>query len=163
MFDTYFSTTGRMSAKVFRRHILVLSIVGTILSFVIAKLLFGTFALPFVPFMPNPDPLHQAIYTILPLLLCAPIFIKRQHDRNRSPMLFIIFIGMSVGLALFGSAGTTSVHPITQVELQAFVAKNVVHAPVSILGLWLIVESCLFRGTEGNNRYGPEPMMAKAN
>ena len=154
----YFNTEGRISPADFRKAILVASAVGLGAAYCLSFALFGATTLPYVPFMPNPDPVHQLLYTVLPLIFSAPLFIKRQHDRNRSPMLFIIYIGMTVGLALFGSGGSTTTHPITQVELQAFVARNVVHAPVSLVGLWLLVECCFLKGIEGPNPYGADPL-----
>ncbi|MEO1066612.1 MAG: DUF805 domain-containing protein, partial [Pseudomonadota bacterium] len=140
----------------------ITSIIGFLAAMGLSKLLFGTLALPFVPFMPNPDPLHQALYVALPLAFSAPLFIKRLHDRGRAPTLFILYLGLTVGLALFTTGGSTTVHPVTSADLHAFIAKNVIHAPVSILGLWLLFECCFLKGTEARNRYGPSPQDRRA-
>ena len=154
----YFETNGRISAADFRKAVLIVSMIGMGAAYLVSIVLFGTYTLPFVPLMPNPDPIHQALYTILPLVFCVPLFIKRQHDRNRTPMFFMLYLGISVGLVLFGSSGSTTTHPITQVELEAFVAKNVLHAPVSLMGLWLLIECCFLKGVEGKNQYGDDPL-----
>lgn len=151
----YFTSDGRIAAGDFRRYFMASSLFGAALAYIASILLFNTFSLPFVPFMPNPDPLHQGLYLLFPMAVSAPLFIKRQHDRNRSPMFFTLFAGMTIGLALFGAAGSTATHPITQAELEAFVARNAVHAPVTLMGLWLIVECCFLKGERGPNRYGP--------
>ena len=82
----YFESNGRISAAEFRKYVLVTSFVGTGAAYLVSIVLFGTYTLPFVPLMPNPDPVHQMLYSLLPLLFSAPLFIKRQHDRNRTPM-----------------------------------------------------------------------------
>ena len=154
----YFESNGRISAAEFRKYVLVTSFVGTGAAYLVSIVLFGTYTLPFVPLMPNPDPVHQMLYSLLPLLFSAPLFIKRQHDRNRTPMFFMLYVGMVVGLSLFSAGGSTTTHPITQVELKAFVATNVVHAPVTLMGLWLLIECCFLKGVEGANQFGDDPL-----
>lgn len=131
-------------------------------AYALSVILFGTFILPFVPFMPNPDPAHQLLYTVFPLAFSAPLVIKRQHDRNRSPMFFILYMGLAVGFLLFGASGSTATYPITQAELSAFVAKHVVHAPVTLMGLWLFIECSFLKGVRGPNQYGNDPLDREA-
>lgn len=158
MIRIYYSASGRISALTFRRYVPLSAALGIMVAFLFSFLLFGTVRPPFLPLMPNPDPVHQLFYTFLPFVFSAPLFIKRQHDRGRSPVFFALFSGLLVGFALFSTGGSLATHLPGQSELEAFVAKHVIHAPVTLMGLWLITDCWLFEGVPEVNEFGPSPL-----
>ncbi|MEM8796537.1 MAG: DUF805 domain-containing protein [Pseudomonadota bacterium] len=155
MFAALFSIKGRLSCRTFLVRVLLTYGAGLILAWGLSYLLFGTLALPIRPLVVNPDALHVALYSVLPLLLSAPVFIRRLQDRDQKPILFMIYLGMTTGFALFVEQAPLAPDPA---NLQAFVAYHALHAPVSVIGLWLLWECLFLKGTKGPNRFGPDPL-----
>lgn len=152
MLDACFSFDGSLDARGFRSAALITALLGAALAFVFSYLLFGTWQLPFQPFTQRPDPLHQMIHVLFPLGASAPVFIKRLHDRNRSAMVFIFLLGLSVGYAIFNPGGSAG--PST--TLAGFVAGNVALAPLMLLILWLVFECCFLEGARHASRRGED-------
>ncbi|MEM8838824.1 MAG: DUF805 domain-containing protein [Pseudomonadota bacterium] len=158
MFAALFSIKGRLSPRAFLVRVLLTYGAGFILAWGLSYLLFGTLALPIRPLVVNPDALHVALYSLLPLLLSAPVFIRRLQDRDQKPILFMIYLGMTTGFALF--VEQAPVAPDLS-DLEAFVAYHAVHAPVSVIGLWLLWECLFLKGTKGPNRFGRDPLLGQ--
>jgi uncharacterized membrane protein YhaH (DUF805 family) len=95
------------------------------------------------------DPLS----TILDLAFTYPEFalsVKRANDRDMSPWVLGLFFAINVALDLF----TLLNGPIdTDRE-----TNRLILIPFAVLALVLIVELGFRRGTEGPNRYGPDPL-----
>ena len=154
---THFSLQGRLSMAAFRQNILITLAIGLGMAFGISFLLFGTFYLPMQPFMWNPDPFHQMLFVLIPLLLSAPLIIKRLQDRGKKPHIFALFAGLLVGMQLFGSFDVTPAYLPRDLTLESFVAHYVVYTPVVLLGLWILVSCSFLDGTDGQNQYGQAP------
>jgi uncharacterized membrane protein YhaH (DUF805 family) len=94
---------------------------------------------------------------ILDLAITYPEFavaLKRANDRNLSPWLVAIFFAINVAADLFVLING----PIDADSTVAYL----VELPLLVLGIALIVELGFRRGTEGPNRFGPDPLSGKA-
>ncbi len=88
----------------------------------------------------------------------ATIYAKRLHDRNKSA-LWLLFIVVGGGLfefaTLFGVATVgTDAEPST--------LGNALIAIGGLISLWFFIELGFFKGTQGPNRFGDDPLGAKA-
>jgi uncharacterized membrane protein YhaH (DUF805 family) len=80
------------------------------------------------------------------------IMTKRLHDRGRSgvwAVLFYVLFAIVSLVELLGLSGTSE-NP-TMIFLIPALAMGVI-------ALWLIIELGFFRGTKGDNAYGPDPL-----
>jgi uncharacterized membrane protein YhaH (DUF805 family) len=86
--------------------------------------------------------------TVTPVVVwcCAAIFIKRLHDRNRSGWWMVAFFVVP-GLYHQFEDRLGDTYVVAFVGLMA-----------SILGLWCFIEIACLRGTQGPNRFGPDPL-----
>ncbi|WP_020173939.1 DUF805 domain-containing protein [Methyloferula stellata] len=129
-----FSITGRLDRGRFWRAVLV-SICAWILIFLVAAgiaFIFGA---------------QRAVLNagILPLLVSTPIGIRRLHDRDKSGRWLVVFYGLPL---LFGYiADTTDIG----VEFLLSLASTAI-------AIWGFIELGCLRGTEGPNRFGPDPL-----
>jgi uncharacterized membrane protein YhaH (DUF805 family) len=87
---------------------------------------------------------HLAVYT------------KRLHDRNKSAWWLVPYMLVPILL-----------HTYTRVSGHSFFAPMqghstpsgiVAYAVATLIGLWVFVELFFFRGTAGENRFGPDPL-----
>jgi|SRR6476660_1312504 uncharacterized membrane protein YhaH (DUF805 family) len=95
---------------------------------------------------------------VLDLIVTYPEFavlVKRAHDRNISTWVVGTFIALSVAVDLFALAGY-GLNRVTQPILFYLVI-----VPLGLFALVLLVDLGFRRGTEGDNRYGPDPLLAK--
>jgi uncharacterized membrane protein YhaH (DUF805 family) len=99
----------------------------------------------------------DTVSTVLDLAFTYPEFalsVKRANDRDLSPWVLGLFFAINVALDLF----TLLNGPIdTNNE-----TNRLILVPFAVLALVLIVELGFRRGTEGPNRYGPDPLSDKA-
>lgn len=145
----------------FRQNLVIVLAIGVGMAFAVSFILFGTIQLPMQPFIWNPDPFHQMMFLLIPLFLSAPLIIKRLQDRGKKPHLFALFAGLVVGIQLFGGFDATPAYLVRDVSLETFVARNVVYAPIILLGLWILVSCSFLDGTDGQNQYGQDPSKHK--
>jgi uncharacterized membrane protein YhaH (DUF805 family) len=79
--------------------------------------------------------------------------VKRANDRNLTPWIVALFFAGNVALDLFtllnGPIDTSN--PI----------NGIILIPFALLAVALIVELGFRRGTEGPNRFGPDPLAGK--
>ena len=155
--STYFNIQGRISIAAFRQGFVLALAIGLGFAFALSFILFGTLYLPMHPFIWNADPFHQMLFVVIPLFLAAPLIIKRLQDRGKKPHLFALFSGLLVGIHLFGGFDINPAYVPRPTNLEDFVARYVVYAPVMLLGLWLIVDCSFLSGTDGQNQYGKAP------
>lgn len=157
----HFSLQGRLSMAAFRQNIVIALALGLGVAFALSFILFGTIHLPLQPFMWNPDPFHQMLFMLIPLLLAAPLIIKRLQDRGKKPHLFALFAGLLVGIQLFGGFDPTPAYLLRDLTLEGFVAHYVVYTPIILLGLWILVSCSFLDGTDGQNQFGQAPSTHK--
>jgi len=79
---------------------------------------------------------------------------KRANDRNLPPWVVALFFGINTALDLF-ILFTGSFDPESPIA-------EIITLPFAILGVILLIELGFRRGTEGPNRYGPDPLANSA-
>jgi uncharacterized membrane protein YhaH (DUF805 family) len=80
---------------------------------------------------------------------------KRAHDRNLPLWLLVVFFGGGAMLDLL------TVLELTGSEEQPSLLSIMIAVPFTVLGLALLIELGLRRGTIGPNRYGPDPLASR--
>jgi uncharacterized membrane protein YhaH (DUF805 family) len=83
------------------------------------------------------------------------IAVKRAHDRNLPLWILIVFFGGGAMLDLL------TVLDLTGTKEQPSVFSLLIAVPFTVLGLALVVELGLRRGTIGPNQYGPDPLASR--
>lgn len=129
-----FSINGRLDRGRFWRAVLV-SICAWILVFLVVAAIAFIFGA------------QRAVLNagILPLLVSIPIGIRRLHDRDKSGRWLAVFYGLPL---LFGYiADTTDIG----VEFLLSLASTAI-------AVWAFIELGCLRGTDGSNRFGPDPL-----
>ena len=98
----------------------------------------------------------DTLSTVLDLAFTYPEFalaVKRANDRDLTPWIVALFFAGNVALDLFtllnGPLDTSN--PI----------NGIILIPFALLAVALIVELGFRRGTEGPNRFGPDPLAGK--
>jgi uncharacterized membrane protein YhaH (DUF805 family) len=98
----------------------------------------------------------DTLSTVLDLAFTYPEFaiaVKRANDRNLTPWVVALFFAGNVALDLFtllnGPIDTTN--PV----------NGIILVPFALLAVALIIELGFRRGTEGPNRFGPDPLAGK--
>jgi uncharacterized membrane protein YhaH (DUF805 family) len=79
---------------------------------------------------------------------------KRANDRNLPPWVVALFFGINTALDLF-ILFTGTFDPEGPIA-------EIITVPFAILGVILLVELGFRRGTEGPNRFGPDPLADSA-
>ncbi|EGA69862.1 hypothetical protein VISI1226_10509 [Vibrio sinaloensis DSM 21326] len=136
--ELLFSFQGRIGRKVYWTWnvIYYLAIVGFGIGM---NALFPAFAHLILP-----------VFLILVLVPDLAITAKRWHDRGKSSWWLLLNIPLVIGrMTMPMGDPSQSVEPSM---LQAFSSVAAL-----ICGLWILIECGFLRGTEGENRYGPEP------
>jgi uncharacterized membrane protein YhaH (DUF805 family) len=83
------------------------------------------------------------------------IAVKRAHDRNLPLWILIVFFGGGAVLDLL------TVLQLTGTKDQPSLLSLLIAVPFTMLGLALLVELGLRRGTIGPNEYGPDPLTSR--
>jgi uncharacterized membrane protein YhaH (DUF805 family) len=80
------------------------------------------------------------------------VVVKRLHDRNKSGWWSLLF---SVAPTLFAGGGSL-------LKEQLDPARSIgLSLAALVIAIWAIVELGCLRGTEGDNRFGPDPLEGK--
>lgn len=94
----------------------------------------------------------ECVIVIAYLIAAVAISLKRLHDRNKGFGWFLLFLVVPGVLSNVAD-------PQVGIAQSLPMAATLVIALVSIvLSLWGFVEMGFLRGTQGDNRYGPDPL-----
>lgn len=161
-FGQWLSFRGRIRRKTFWLGY----VVPVLAASVVAGILDTTLGLA-PPFGADAVPADMAaqaapISTIVSLLLLWPSLagsIKRLHDRDRSGWWIGAFymIGFS-GALLMGMSAMVGIASGAFGAGMSVMLIIVFSLFMLAFGIWLIVETGFLRGTQGPNRYGPDPL-----
>lgn len=117
--------------------------------------------------LPWPDPISGtnkvalAVIALLVLLYAVAllaVYTKRLHDRNKSAWWLLPFVFIPWGLAVFHSVAAPNVFAMGPFFGPLGMGPGMAHLVGTILGLWAFIELFFFRGTSGENRFGPDPL-----
>lgn len=109
--------------------------------------------------VPPPSMEGRAVLFLVSLAgiaMASCLSIKRFHDRGRSaifalvPMAVLLVKAVLDALQVTGIAGS-----LTWLDYLFFAAQIAI-------GLWFVIELGMLRGTNGDNRYGPDPLRPAA-
>ena len=120
------------------------------------------------PPMPCPDAISgtgwAALGAIVVLVLAyiwakLAIFVKRLHDRNKSAWWLVPYVLVPLLLSAFvmGSGQWPYFFAGFWVGPMG-IARAVAYLVSSLISLWVLIELWFFRGTKGENRFGPDPL-----
>ena len=119
-------------------------------------------------------PTMAALYVVL-IYIHLAVTTKRLHDRNKSVWWLLVFVGLPVlleipavyefpkYLAYFGTVmDAAKNHLPAPPQPQQSPLTTLCSGAVSIIGIWAFVELYILKGTEGPNRFGPDPLAGKS-
>jgi len=125
---------------------------------------------PFAPApMPIPDPVGgtawyavAAIVLLLVLYVVAyfAVYVKRLHDRNKSAWWLILYalVPMVLNAFVWVSGSMHAGWPVGLFAGPVGIARGAAYVVACVIGIWVFIELYFFRGTTGENRFGPDPL-----
>ena len=117
--------------------------------------------------MPWPDPIGGiglvavgviGLLVLLYFVALLAVYTKRLHDRNKSAWWLLPFVFIPWGLSVFYLAAAPNVFAMSPFFGPLGIGPGSAHIIGTILGLWAFIELFFFRGTAGENRFGPDPL-----
>lgn len=91
---------------------------------------------------------------LISLYPTAALMVKRLHDRNRTGWWAALVMGLGIAFNILQFAGLAG-----QPE-QPNMLDVVVFVASAIVTIWLVIELGFLKGTQGPNRFGPDPLGA---
>jgi uncharacterized membrane protein YhaH (DUF805 family) len=139
----YLTTEGRIGRAQFWLGVLGIALVAIVCSLIVA-LIFGPLSFT-----------AEIIVFIMELIIAYPaycVLAKRFQDRGRPGILGAVGIGVPVLIALLALLGVTGTEEAPNLlgQILSFVDL--------VIGLWILIDLGVLRGTAGPNEYGPDPV-----
>lgn len=141
----YLTTDGRIGRQSFWIGAIALAIVSIIIGLIVGAL-FGWTSVA-----------SRVVEFIVQLVLAYPAYAlmaKRFQDRAKPGTYAAAIVGINILFSLLsligltGAAGTTNVFGV------------VFGLVMLVIGIWVLIELGILRGTVGGNAYGPDPVQA---
>ena len=154
MIDILLAREGRIGRKQFW--------MGTLVLFAVVLLIF----IPLMLFLASLGVTSLIIYVLIPMVLYYPVYclyVKRQHDRGKDETLVIVYLVFTVIIgvlsALFVPVDLSDVNAAAEFAGNPmFWVIQIGNLGLMILSLYLLVVCGFFKGTDGSNQYGPDPL-----
>ena len=99
-----------------------------------------------------------ALLVLLYVISLLAIYTKRLHDRNKSAWWLLPFVVIPWALQAFVEASGPNILATGMFYGPLGPVRGTVYLIATILGLWAFIELYFFRGTRGENRFGPDPL-----
>ncbi len=99
-----------------------------------------------------------ALLVLLYAVALLAVYTKRLHDRNKSAWWLFPFVIIPWALAVLKCAAGQQVFAFGPYFGPVGIGWGTAHLIGGILGLWGSIELFFFRGTSGDNRFGPDPL-----
>lgn len=84
------------------------------------------------------------------------IYTKRLHDRNKSAWWLVPFVVLPGILGIYVLSRIAGSPDVMMVS--SSLAVGAARLGAFVFGMWAFIELFFFRGTKGENRYGPDPL-----
>jgi uncharacterized membrane protein YhaH (DUF805 family) len=99
-----------------------------------------------------------ALLIVLYVVALFAVYTKRLHDRNKSAWWLIPFLVIPFGVQMLGCMASPKILGMGEYFGPLGMGWNAADLIATILALWAFIELFFFRGTAGENRYGPNPL-----
>jgi uncharacterized membrane protein YhaH (DUF805 family) len=138
----YFTTDGRIGRGEYWIGLLILAAIVIVVSLIVAAILGPlSFAAKLIIF----------IVELIVAYPCYALFAKRFQDRGRPGNYAAIPVGIYILIALLTLLGLTG-----DAQLNAL---GVILAVIDLaVGIWILIDLGILRGTVGPNEFGPDPV-----
>ena len=125
---------------------------------------------PFAPApLPIPDPLGGsdwitvaviALLLVLFFVACFAVYVKRLHDRNKSTWWLLLYVGLPwiLDVVVWNFGPMPGGVPMGLFVGPMGIVRGIAYLGVMVIGIWVFIEFFFFRGTKGENRFGPDPL-----
>jgi len=125
---------------------------------------------PFAPApFPIPDPLSGtawiavaliALLLVLYVVAYLAVYLKRLHDRNKGAswlLLYFVLPWVLNAVVWFGGPMRGG-FPLGLFVGPIGIVRGAAYLGALVIALWVFIELYFFRGTKGDNRFGPDPL-----
>jgi uncharacterized membrane protein YhaH (DUF805 family) len=140
----YFSTDGRIGRQQFWIGVVGLAVAGIVITIIASVIAGGMMTRG-----------GQIATFIIQLIFAYPsycLMAKRFQDRDKPSLYAAIVIGINLIISLLIVLGLTG-------DPTSPNALSMIFGLISLaIGIWIIVELGILRGTVGPNQYGPDPV-----
>ena len=99
-----------------------------------------------------------AILVLLYVVALLAVYTKRLHDRNKGAWWLLLFLVFPVSVQVLGCLASPGLLALGPHFGPLGMGMGVANLVAAILGLWGFIELFFFRGSRGDNRYGPDPL-----
>jgi uncharacterized membrane protein YhaH (DUF805 family) len=116
---------------------------------------------------PCPDPISGtgwiaagviAMLALLYVIALFAVYTKRLHDRNKGAWWVVLFLVIPWGVSLLDYLPWQNLLNLGEHFGPLGVGLDTARFIAAVLGIWALIELFFFRGTPGENRYGPDPL-----
>lgn len=160
--DLFFSFEGRIN----RAKWWLAVVIEIPASLVVMFAVYGLFGVSYVATAPTFG--HSVAHLVTVLVMAYPVsavIIKRLNDRDRPQWLLAVFWAPTVLGILAEMAGLSAV-VMHGVDGQLVAVPTMIGMLLGLasftVGIWLLVDLGLLKGTPGPNRHGPDPLARMA-
>jgi len=151
LLDFFLSFRGRISRQSWWLGIIVLVAVSTPIGLVLDPDAFK----PDSDGQVKPPTLALTLWNLLTCLPTAAITAKRLNDRDWPSWTGYLLALLLVALSLANHFGLL-LDPVVMTPVE-----GIVFAAIMLFFIWVLIESGFLKGSDGPNRYGPDPLPSK--
>ena len=98
----------------------------------------------------------MAVIYLLVVWAGFAIFVKRLHDRGKSAWWLLLYWLLPLALQAFMFATAPSI--LDAIMGVRTPLGHAAYGVATLISLWVFIELYFFRGTRGDNRFGPDPL-----
>jgi uncharacterized membrane protein YhaH (DUF805 family) len=116
---------------------------------------------------PCPDPISGlgwvavgviALLVLLYVVALFAVYTKRLHDRNKGAWWLLLFLVIPWGVGLLDYVPWQNLLNLGEHFGPLGIGIDTARLIGGVLAIWAFIELFFFRGTVGENRYGPDPL-----